>query len=341
MASIEQFDLAGAAYGGLINEDVMQKIWDISNIPLPLTDRIGTDTHGNAFCEWTVDALQAPSLTNAQVDSATLTSVADENLGSRKGNHTTTSVKVVKVGDIANASDTIGFANALSYQLMQRQRELKRDIEAQMLSNQASVKEAAGVAGRSAGLDAWITNKGDTVTTNGGWQSGTGLVSARVNDTDAADAALTEAHLKAAVKLAYEDGGEPSILMTTPTEVDRISTYLFAATSIAALQSDVREKESGVTATGAVRLWVTNFANLEIVPNRLQQIVGTSTCVDVFLLDPTYLRLSYLQGITTEPLAKTGLFTQMSMRTSWSLKVLNEDAQAIVAGVDSTAAVTA
>lgn len=342
MASIEQFDLATAAYGGLIHEDVMNKIHDISNIALPLSDRIGTDTHGNAFCEWTTDALQAVNVSNAYLDSATTTGIANENLGNRKGNHTQTSVKVVKVGTIAQASNTIGYADALAYQVMQRQKELRRDVEATMLTNQASVKEAAGTAGVSAGLGAWITNGSDNGSTAGGWNSTTGIVDARTSGGDATDVVMTETMVRNAIKAVYTDGGESTVFMTTPSLVEQFSIFLFSSSArIAALQSDIREKTTGVVATAAIKMFVSDFGTVEIVANRLQQVEGTTTCVNAFVLDPTMLRLSYLRGYQTEPLAKTGLFDQHQMSVSWSLKVLNEDAQAIIADIDQTGTVTA
>ena len=45
--NIDSFDLKSIAKGGVINEDVMQKIFDISKIPLPFTDLVGSSTHKN------------------------------------------------------------------------------------------------------------------------------------------------------------------------------------------------------------------------------------------------------------------------------------------------------
>jgi len=341
MATIEQFDLAGQAYGGLVNEDVMQKIWDISNVPLPLTDRIGTDSHSNAFCEWTVDELAAPIKTNAYYDAQVTTGVASEKLGNRKGNRTQTSVKVVKVGTIAQAVDTIGFADALAYQISRRQIELKRDIEATMLSNQASVAEAASTPGTSAGLGAWITQSDDGTSTPGGWQSGTGLVSARTSAGDAGDRVMTESMVRAGMKTVYESGGESTIFMTTPSLVEQFSIYLFSSSArIASLQSDVRESTGGVVASASVRLFVGDFGTLEIVANRLQLTEGTTTCYNAYILDPMYLRLSYLKGFQVEPLAKDGLSDQRQMSVSWSLKVLNENAQYMLADIIYNGTVT-
>ena len=334
-------DLGDVAFGGLINEDVMNQIWDISRIPLPLTDRIGTDSHGNAFCEWTVDELQAPDVTNAQEDGATTNTLDDTNAGNRKGNHSQISVKVVEVSTRGRDSDTIGFADALNYQVMQRQRELRRDVEAIMLTNQGSVKAASGVAGNSAGLGAWILNGVDNGTTPGGWQSGTGLVTGRTGSGDGADVPMTETMVRQAVRSVYDDGGEGTVMMSTPSLIEEFSAYLFTSSArVAALQSDVNQQRSAVTATGAVNVFVSDWGTVELVGNRLQQPEGAATEVNAFVMDPSMLRLSYLTGYRTEPLAKTGLSDQRQIIVDWSLKVLNENAQAIIAGIDQTAPVT-
>ena len=60
--NIDSFDLKSIALGGVINEDVMQKIFDISKIPLPFTDLVGSTTHKNErfHFDWVVDELRAP-----------------------------------------------------------------------------------------------------------------------------------------------------------------------------------------------------------------------------------------------------------------------------------------
>src|SRR5436190_20109327 len=121
--------LAATGFGGLINEDVMQKIWDISHIPLPLQDLIGSGSHDHPFAEWTTDELAAPDTANAVIDGADVTADNTKS-GARVGNHTQQSVKRVVVSDRANSSDVIGQSNALGYQLGERQKELKRDIDA-------------------------------------------------------------------------------------------------------------------------------------------------------------------------------------------------------------------
>ena len=47
MALITHQAASSVLAGGVVREDVMAKIWDISNIPLPFTDLIGTGSHTN------------------------------------------------------------------------------------------------------------------------------------------------------------------------------------------------------------------------------------------------------------------------------------------------------
>ena len=95
------------------------QIWDISKLPLPLTDAIGTESSKNEYKEWTVDALSQPDITNAVVDGADATG-NNTVLGARVGNHHQISQKVVQVSFRADASDVIGRTKETSYQVMRR-----------------------------------------------------------------------------------------------------------------------------------------------------------------------------------------------------------------------------
>jgi hypothetical protein len=125
-ANLDSADLKAATYKGLIREDVMNRIFDISRIPLPFTDMIGSDTHKNEYTEWTLDVLATPDVTNAVVDGSDA-SGNNTVIGNRVGNHSQISQKVVRVSFRADASDVIGRTKETSYQVMRRQQELRRD----------------------------------------------------------------------------------------------------------------------------------------------------------------------------------------------------------------------
>lgn len=339
--NLDSADLKAMALGGAIHEDVMNKIWDISRIPLPFTDMVGSGSHSNEYREWTTDELAAPDLNNAVVDGSDA-SGNDTKLGARVGNHSQISDKIVRVSYRADASDTIGRAKELAYQLSRRQQELRRDVEAIALSNQASVADDGdSVAGKSGGLPAWLETT-HINGTSGGFNFTNGLVEAR---TPGNAKGLTERNIKDAVESIYNEGGDPSQMMSVPSVIARFSEYLFTSSArVATLTSDQGKSSEKATALGAVNVYVTDFGTLNLVPNRLQQTyqsADTIAVADVFILDPAYLELSYLHGYRTDTLAKTGLAENRQMAVDWTLVVNTEKAHGIIGDIDPTAPVQA
>lgn len=341
-ANLDSADLKAVTRGGLIREDVMNKIWDISKIPLPFTDMVGTESTTNEYKEWTTDELAAPDVTNAVVDGSDA-SGNDTKTGARVGNHCQISDKIVRVSYRADASNVIGRAKELSYQLMRRQQELRRDVEAIALFNQASVADNGdAVAGKAGGLPSWLETNSINGTA-GGFNPATGLTVAR---TPGVKAALTEKDIRDAMESVYQEGGNPTKMMSIPSVIRKFSEYLFSSSArVATLMSDQGKSTEQATALGSVNVFVTDFGTLTMIPNRLQQkhkdSGGTDDVADVFILDPEYLSLCYLEGYRTETLAKTGLAENRQMCVDWTLIVNTEKAHAIIGDIDPTAAVTA
>ena len=343
MAIVTGAALGAAAFGGLINEDVMQQIWDISNVPLPFTDRIGSGSHAAQYAEWTEDELAAPDITNAEIDGADQTG-ADEILGTRVGNQSQISVKRVKVSTRSQNVDVIGQSDALAYQVMQRQKELRRDVEAIMLTTQASVADnGSTTAGKSAGLGAWLNSN----TLNGAAGSPGGFAAGTVAaPTPGTQRGLTETMIRDIAQQVYEEGGNPTCLMSTPGAIRKLSEYMFGSSArIATLTAETGQSRESAVAKGSVNVFVTDFGvTLEMEANRMQQTHDDATgtpvqVVDVFMFDPEYLEVSYLVGYRTEPLAKAGLADTRLMSVDWTLKVLNERAHGLIADINPTTAV--
>lgn len=338
-------DLKGIAAGGLINEDVMQKIWDISQIPLPFTDLL-TDGGkvNNSYTEWTQDSLGAPNLANAAVDGDDAGANAATG-GKRVGNHTQISTMTVEVTQRAQESDTIGRSNELAYQLMMRQQELRRDVEAISLSNQASVADNGdNVAGKVGAFGAWLeTNTNNGTGTDGGFNTSTKVVDA---PTPGDRRALSEVMLKDAVEAAYLSNGNVTTLMSVPQVIRRLNTYLFGSSAnIAKPTANVAGSGGGVdgTAQGYINVLVTDFGtSLKLIPNRLQQVYADDSAADaanVYLIDPSQVAFAYLQGYQTHPIAKLGLADRRQISVDWTLKVYNEKAHAVIRDINPTAAV--
>lgn len=341
---------------GLIRESVMEKIWDISKIPLPLTDLIGRDTHDNEYCEWTEEALAAQDLANNNVDGQDATG-NDVQYSRRVGNHSQISDKTVRVSYRANASNSVGSVGKLSRQVSRRQQELRRDVEGIAFLGRASradtgVWASAGDedtnSGLVGGLPSWLATNTSNLTTPVGFDTSTKLTTKPV--AAAHGVALTESTVRDVVESIHEQGGDPTVMMSIPKIIRKFSEYLFTSSArVAGLMSDQGKSKEKATALGSVSVFVTDFAVLKLISNRLQPKFATGydysdqaagDAADVFIMDPMYLKLSYLKGYRVDPLAKTGLADNRQMCVDWTLNVLNEKAQGIIAAVDFTADVT-
>jgi hypothetical protein len=331
--------LKAAAFNGLINEDVMQQIWDISFIPLPFSDLVGSGDADNSYTEWTTDKLQAVNLANAHIDGSDTNAADDTQAGARVGNQCQISTKTVQVSSRSQASDTIG-GDALAYQVMMRQRELRRDVEAIALSHQGSVADnGSSTAGKCGAFGAWLvtnTSRGAGAGANGGFAAG--VVAPPVAGTGRG---LTETMVRDMAESIYLQGGDPTTLMSYPKVIRKLSEYMFGASArIATLQgkTSADDGEGALVAKGSVNVFVTDFGvTLKMVPNRLQQL--NTGLADVYLIDPEYVQLAYLRGYQVEPLAKTGLAEKRQMSVDWTVKVLNEAAHGVIADIDPTIAV--
>lgn len=351
-ANLDGADLAAVNLGGLINEDVMQQIFDISDIPLPFTDMIGSGSHDNSFTEWTMDRLADPDLTNAVVDGADA-GTDDSAVGIRVANHSQISQKTLRVSTRAQDSSTIGFANSLAYNVMMRGNEARRDVEAIMLSQQASVADdGALVAGLSAGLGAWIVGtdlNGDATASadrgalgaDGGWldTATDGLVAAPTAGTVRA---LSLGTIQDVLQSVWELGGDPTILMSTPLVIRSLSSFMFDATAkIATLERDTQGLDSAAKALMSVNVLITDFGvTVKMIANRLQQIVTTDNA-NVYIITPAQAMQSFLTGWNTAPIARTGTADNRQVTADWTLKVLNWEAFGVVADINGALATEA
>jgi hypothetical protein len=341
--NVDSADLKAIKTGGLIHESVLDKIFDVSRIPLPYTDMVGKTTHKNERYDWVVDKLDAPDLTNAVVDGSDAGAAADAS-GERVGNHSQTSTRVIAVSHRADDSDRIGAEKEFAYQLTRANQHLRRDIEGISLTDQASVPDdGASTAGKTGALGSWIAS--NVMTADGtpveavGYNHSTGKTT-----TPAAietGAALSYGAIKSGIQAVYEEGGDVSVLMARPSVIAAISEFCYSTdVPIASITADQGKSQEKQAAVGAIQVIVTDFGKVKLVSNRLMPaMTDGNDCV--YLLDPQYLSTSYLSGIQGYDLAKTGLSNKKMLATDWGVRCHNERSQAMIVGVDSSEAVVA
>ena len=375
---LDTYDRTQLEAGGTINEDLMQRIFDISEIPLPFTNRIGRTSHSNPYFSWQQDRLRAPDTANAVIDGSPASGRTNQAAAaqySRVGNHSQISIKNVEVSNRLRYADTAGYGDELARQIMRRGNELRRDVEAMALLNNTAVTDtgSGGAAGEAAGLEAWVADEDVNGTTIynasagsasqyrdlstggigiGGWPNitpsgGVGNVAAVDYSSVIGVNALTEESIKDVIEQLYTNGIESRnnyVLMARPGVIRRLSEYMFtSAAKVGTLINQEPDGQGQRTATGTVNVFNTDFGVLEFAPNRLMQVSGDGSpdSDTVFIFDPGYLSISYMRGYNSYVIGKTGLTDEREIAVDWSLRVHNWEAVGAIFGVDVTADVTA
>lgn len=295
-------------------EDLEDLIYNISPVETPFMSNAGRSKAKATFHEWQTDSLAAAAA-NRQIegDDASYATAAPT---TRVGNYCQISRKTVLVSGTLDAVDKAGRKAELSYQIAKRGKEMKRDIEFALTRNQASSAGGSATARSLASVESWLaTNKTSLGTgsaqTTPGFASGT--VVAPTDSTVAGT--LTEAGVKAVIQACWTAGGDPGVIMVGPFNKQKVSAFA----GIATLYKDLKGNGPG-TIIGAADLYVSDFGEHKVVPNRFQR---DQTAL---ILDMDYFSVAYLRNMQMEPMAKTGDAEKRLMLCEYTLVVKNEAA---------------
>ena len=300
-------------------EDLTDMIYDISPTETPFMSSIGKTKATATFHEWQTDSLADATVNNAAVEGADASS-ATLSPTTRVGNRTQISQKTIQIAGTEETVDKAGRKSEKAYQLAKASSELKRDMEKIMLANQAASAGDSTTARTLGSLQAWLNT--NAVLGAGGVAGSLGTT-ARVSGTDAA---FTEAMLKAAVKSAYTNGGNPTVLMVSPTQKQVVSTFAGIAEQRYAAPANKQ-----TTIVGAADVYLSDFGTLSVVPNRFTTPDADDNGEQAFVLDPEYAAVAFLRPFQTNELAKTGDSEKTQLLVEYTLEVKNEAAHAIIA----------
>jgi len=314
-----------------IREDLSEAMASITPTETILMSTIGSRNVDNTYFEWSEVDLAATGANRQIEGDVGLSNTAPTN-AVRKGGYTQISAKVVEVSSTNQAVNGVANAQTVAKQVAYKLQELKRDMEAMLLDNVAAAAGASGTARQTAGLPAYLTTNvsrggsGANGTTSGAGSSG--FVNAAA--TDGTLRAITETLLKTVIKGCWDEGATPSIVMCGSAQKQTISTFTGNATKF----QEVDDKKL----TAAVDIYISDFGELQIVPNRHMRTRTVSSVVhtpDVLVLDPSYAEVAYLQTAKQEPLAKTGLSERRLISCEYGLQVTSEKAHGIVADIQN------
>ena len=297
--------------------DLSKLIFDVSPTDTPFLTMCGRTTASQTLHEWQTDALTAPG-SNAQKEGIDVTSFAGSNT-TELSNKTQILMKAVNVSGTAQAVVQNGVTKQYTHQMALRMKEIKKDLEFALLSNQLAASEST--SGRlMTGLPCWLK------TNFAGGSSGTAATSSTA--CAAGTTRLpTEAMLKALLTSIYNAGGNPNTIMMAPDIRVKMSEVLTGG-------STKMEKAEMKKATAVIDVYVSDFGSLKLVPNRVQAYVTYSkTCA--FVLDPEYWKVAYLRPFQEQRLAVTGDSEKGFIVAEATLEARNEASSGMLADLKS------
>jgi hypothetical protein len=311
MATYQTFQAVGE------REDLIDVIYDISPTDTPFMSTVAKTSASNVYHEWQTDSLAAAA-SNAAVEGADA-SDATLSATTRIGNYTQISQKTIKVSGTLETVDKAGRKSEKAYQLAKASKEIKRDMELALLSNTVQSAGSASTARNLGGIQTYINTNYD------GGTSGTAGSLGTTAKADGTDRTFTETILKTVVKEVFNSGGEPKVLMTTPTQKQVVSGFA----GIAA-QRYMAPADQPTTIIGAADVYMSDFGQMSVVPNRFMTSEADSGEV-ALILDPEMASVAYLRPFQTNELAKAGDAEKTQLLAEYTLVVNNEAAHGICA----------
>lgn len=312
----DSYDLVGVA------EDVEDVIFMISPTETPMLTMAGRKKADNTLHQWQTDALAAPAA-NRQIegdDAAFATATPTTMLS----NYTQISRKTLVITRTAERVRKYGRDSEKARLMVKYGKELKRDIELALVTNQASSAGGSATARSSAGIESMIAaNRILPTTSNTGTTPGyaAGLWSAPTDGTaTGAGATLTEDYLKSAVEASWVDGGDASLILTNTYQKKQIATFS-GATKFAGSYVEGGRRQQGVLVAG-VDMYISDVGEHRIKLNRYMRQRT------LLALDPEFIDVAWIDAMKEVPLAKTGDAEKSMLICEFCLVVGNPDAHA-------------
>jgi hypothetical protein len=305
-------------------EDVHDKIYMVSPEATPVLSAGRRFKANQKTHEWLRDNLATPSASNAVIEGDDRTGTAIT-APDRVANLTQLMDKVAVVSTSQQKSKQIGRSNEMKYQVAKMMTELKRDVEARLVSNSPAVAGNSTTARQTGGLGVLVYTTA--------LHNGSGATAAHTSGapttavTAGTNRAFTEALLATAMQSVYTNSGTmPSFITMTPSHKTTFATF----TGIAANRYNMSGKAKQATIIGGADIYLSSFGELAVVPNYVQ---ATSAANDVFILNPDTYGVAYLQGFNSVPLAKTGHTEKELVSVECAMVVTAEKSNAKIANL--------
>ena len=265
------YNMAGTSGVGKFNrEDLSDLITNISPTKTPFISSIGRTKANAVLHEWMQDSL-ATAANNAHIEGNEITFTAASS-GTRVNNRTQIHLKSVIISGTQDVVNKAGKGKEMAYQVAKLTKEIARDMEFGALNNTQSVAGNATTARQMEGVAGWISDN--------------------VTDIGTGTTALEQTHLETAVKQAWDDGGDPNLIICNSFNKQKISSFTTGVTK----NLDANDKKL----VHAVDVYESDFGVMQVKPDHFVN------ADDVHFIDTNLWKLAYLRPLKLHKLAKTG-----------------------------------
>lgn len=297
-------------------EDLANIIYNVDPTDTPFMSGIARSTATNTLHEWQTDSLTAAAQ-NAKLEGDTYTNDA-LSATTRVSNYTQIANKVIGVSGTQQAMNPAGRANELAYQLEKAMKAIKRDMEFDLMNNQAPSNGSEDSSARTLRpFLGWLssnTSRGD------GGSAGTSSAAY----TTGTARPFTEDLLKTVLKGIFDNSGEkPTMILT-----DSYNRGVFSGFTGGNNRQQYMEDKK-LTAT--VQVYEGDYGVYKIEADRFQK-AGTAA-----VITPDMAAVAYLRPFFVDDIAKVSDSVRRALVCEYTLEVRNEKAHGAVYDLTTSA----
>jgi len=294
-------------------EQLSNVIYNISPQTTPFMSSIGKNSISNVVFDWQTESLPTPNGAG-ELEGFDLTRSVTAPT-TRLDNVAQISKRDATVTGSQESVNSAGRKSEMAHQLAIMAKALKRDMEVALCQNNAKTSGNVTTARKTGGFESWITSNVSRGTNGSG--AGNGAA-----PTDGTARALTETLLKSVLQDCFANGGEPSMAICGPVNKQKISGFTGRASA--------RQMIDANTVEASVSIYASDFGELKIVPSNFSRERS------LLLVDPDYVKVSYLRDFKTVDIATIGDAVTKMILCEYGLEMSNEAAHGIVADLTTS-----
>ena len=294
-------------------EDLADTVYRISPADTPFMSAVPRAKASSVLHEWSLDTLDSVSTTNARLEGGELSRASSTN-PARKQNYCQISSRDATVTGTQRAVNPAGIDDMMAFQMAKKSLVLRKDMEAILLGNQGQNSGNTTTARKLRSFNAWISGNGSRGANEGA--DSTAATAAATDETTAL-VTFTETLLADAIKDAYEDGGQPDLILVGPANKQKFSAFTG--------RSNTRVNIDEKTIQAAATMYASDFGDLKVVPSRTQR------SRDVWVIDTSKVAVAYLRAFEPQEIGRVGDAVTRDIISEYTLEMRAPDAHALIA----------